>query len=529
MGKHRRALFQTLAGVAFCLLVAAGRLGGLFDGLWEDEIHYNFVLLKAGSFEGLRTEIYWLMRPMLEFGLRRWMWFSCYGLSVTERNVALVAWLVATAHLLVVVLVPWSRRWTVRLAAGMLLGFSLVETAYSTEAQGYSFVSLASTLLFLGYWGTTRMLRKEPGFFSLLPFLAGFAVCLNAHFFSWPIALAMLAALVIDLIPSTPPGATRRRLLILLLVSTLAIAAFSLQLNQPSWSFLTTYPPSPTARTALDTGPALSHAPSTWRQLGLPGWLFAVLLIPGLFHPSPERRCAAAGLALSAVGVKFLLVMLMAAKSSYPIYDRYLIMFVSPAILALAFGLEALAERAERLRPRLGAWTAAAGLVVLGLALSPQWRDLPGRARAGVVQFLGTPPNYSASFQFFEKAKALRRPLLVLTDHCHATDAPKFYLEFVGKPVEHPEVVVDMVQNCDMTDAERSAAIRRFFAEHGQDGVVALYYEQHRRPDPCRVLGPGRVLYRHPQFACAALFDAAALRLQEIEGLSVIASGLPAR
>jgi hypothetical protein len=178
--RERTVLVPAVVGAGFCLLVAASRLSGLFDGLWEDEIHYNFVLFKAGSFEGLRREISWLLRPMLEFALRRWGWFSCYGLAVTERDVALVAWLVATAHLLVVVLVPWSRSWMVRLFAGMLLGFSTVETAYSTEAQGYSFVSLASTLLFLGYWGTARMLRKEAGFFSLLPFLAGFAVCLNA-------------------------------------------------------------------------------------------------------------------------------------------------------------------------------------------------------------------------------------------------------------------------------------------------------------------------------------------------------------
>ena len=517
--RARPVLVQTIAGVAFCLLVAASRLAGLFDGLWEDEIHYNFVLLKAASFEGLRAEICWLMRPMLEFALRRWVWFSCYGLSVTERNLALVAWVVATAHLLVVACVPWSRYWGIRIAAAMLLGFSTVEAAYSTEAQGYSFVSLASTLLFLGYWGTARTLRKEPGFFSLLPFLGGFALCLNAHFLSWPIAFVLLAALVLDLTSSTPRGAARRAVLAELLGASLAIVVFTLALNEPSWSFLFTYPPSPTSHMAFDASPALSHVRATWRQLSLPGWFFAPVLALALVHPSRERRCAAAGLAISAVPVKFLLVALMAAKSSYPISDRYLIMFVSPAILGFALGLEAVAGRVELLRPRLAPWILAAGVLFLGLFSAAQWRDLVPRARSGVAQLLGTGANYSATFQFFEKAKSLNRPLLVLTNHCRASDVPKFYLELVGARVEREAVVVNTARNCDTSDEERSNAIRRFFADHGQDGVVVAFYEWPRGIDPCAVLGAERIFYRQPRLACAALFEAASLRLHELEGL----------
>ncbi|PYV19608.1 MAG: hypothetical protein DMG07_01500, partial [Acidobacteria bacterium] len=436
-------VIEGLAGVGLCLLLALSRLPALYDGLWQDEVHYNIVPLSAASFSAFRDAICWLMRPMLDLALRKWVWFSPFGLAVTERNLALVAWLIATAHLLILVCLPWSPYWALRVIAGLLLGFCAVEVACSTEAQGYSLVSLASTLLVLGFYATTRQLKQQPRMRTLLFFLSGFAVCLNAHYFSWPFALLMLVVLAVYLATDPDLTASRMRLAGGLLLAGAVTLALTIHLNKPSLMFLLTYVPSPTTHLVWNWVSSLSYVKQAWRWLGLPGLLYLPIVGFGLLHPRRDRRYLAWGLAAAALGLKFVVVALISAKSTYPIHDRYLVMFISPAILAFALGLESIALRADRLGASIGSSILVLALVAwIGQAF-PRWGAVAGQAREGIAKLRATPGNYSAAFQFFEKAKSFRRPLLVLTNDCRTSDVPRFYLQFLGRPADVPTVILN--------------------------------------------------------------------------------------
>jgi hypothetical protein len=90
MTRKLRFVFGLL-GIAGCMVFILARAPQLYNGLWEDEIHYNYVPLHAPSFHQLRADVNWLYRPCLEYVLRKYVWFSSFGFSITEQRIALVA------------------------------------------------------------------------------------------------------------------------------------------------------------------------------------------------------------------------------------------------------------------------------------------------------------------------------------------------------------------------------------------------------------------------------------------------------
>jgi hypothetical protein len=509
------------AGAALCLLLALSRLPGLYDGLWEDEVHYNILPLGAASLRALRTDVQWLMRPMLDFVLRKWVWFAPLGLAVTERNLALIPWVTATLHLLLLVLVPWTPYPLLRLIAALVLGFCSVEIAYSTEAQGYSLVSLASTLLALAFLLAARRATEGRALGALLVFEAAFAVVLNTHFFSWPFALGMVGLLGIWLARSVSSDRGRLRLLAGLAVTSGAILLATVELNEPSLLFLLKVPPHATASFEWHWGAPLGYVAQAWHWLRLPALVYLPVVAIGLAHPWRAQRHLAWGLAATVVALKYLTVGAMLGRSSYPIADRYLIMFLSPALLAFCLGLESAAARADRRRPGAGTALLAATLgIVLLHPPAGGWPAVARQAQAGVERWRSTPGNSSPPFEFFETAKSFGRPLLVLTNHCRASDVPRFYLDFLGRPPRAPSKVIDMWPDCETGSAERTSAIRAFLTDHREDGLVAFYYEVDRgRASPCRVVDRKRMIHRDDRLHCLAIVEARHVAVEELESL----------
>src|ERR1700679_1443809 len=106
MAIYRKLIF--IIGAAWCFICVGARLPGLYQGLWEDEVHYNYVAFHAPNLKHLRSDIDWMMRPVLDYAARKYVWFSPIGLSINERNLALVAWIYAAASLVACLLIPWT-------------------------------------------------------------------------------------------------------------------------------------------------------------------------------------------------------------------------------------------------------------------------------------------------------------------------------------------------------------------------------------------------------------------------------------
>jgi hypothetical protein len=492
-------------GIAVCVCFTFARVPGLYNGLWEDEIHYYAPILLSPTVHSFRADIGPIMKPFLDFALRRWIWFSRLGFSVFEQRLALVSLLYSFFHLLAWMILPWTPYLGVRLIAVLLLGMCSVESQYSAEAQGYSFYSFAPTLMFFAFLWCCDLLKRKRVVSAAAIFLVAMMGYLNSHFFSWPSCLIVLTLFMAYIgFDETLDLTQKNKLLQILLVGTLGVGLVTVIADKPGLYFLLFRTPAPRADAHIDWKASMQYVSQSWSWLGLPVSFFLFAALFGLIHPQRAKRYVAWGAFLTLFVAKFFLVAAMTAKSSYGVADRYMIMFISPSILAFTLGFESLAEWSRRWIRGSGASIVIGVLAIMLIQRWPSLCALPNKSIEGLTMAHQMPPNYSSNFFFFERVKAYKRPLLILTNHCWASDIPSFYMSKTGEQVTMPYTIANTNGICETPPTVLLNEIRQFASAYKNTGNVVFFYEGDQESlVPCRV--SSNALYRRPDGACVGI------------------------
>jgi hypothetical protein len=493
-----------LFGIGVCSFFTLGRSSGLFKGLWEDEVHYHYALFYSANFLELRHDVYWLYRPLLDFLVRKYIWFSKFGLAVNERNLSLVSLIYSTIHLLLWCFVPWTANKWLRMCAVLLLAYCAVETQYSTEAQSYSFISLASTFSFFCCAAAVRLWERRRGILAAMVWLVGMTVCLNAHFFSWPMVLVLVG---VSMQYALNPDRPRSTSIVFMALSFPALVAFSVWLNWPSLYFLLSEPPKANALWSWQWGSSWALLCQTGSWFDMPFWLFVGVALPGFWHPSRLKRYLWFAAVVTIFPVKFLVLLLIQGISSYSIGDRYLIMFLGPSLFALALGADSLlwligaGVSMRSYRPFFNATFFIAVLISSFPKIYSGFKTAP----IDVKNLFEKPANGSNEFLFFEKLKDFKEPLLLLSDHCYGSDAPKFYHEFIGKPSVVPWEVLNTNGYCETSLADLRFKSMQFFRLNPNRGELVFWYDWD--PDRALIACPPQTLWaeKEPAWPCAGI------------------------
>jgi hypothetical protein len=498
----RKALFLFAALILGAVLLLP-RTDKLYEALWEDEVHYHQPALEAQDLHDLRYSIQEVFKPCLDFALRRWVWFSPAGLQVNERNLGLLSLIFAGLHLALWLFVPWTSSGALRLSAALLLGLCPVEIANSTDAQGYAFYSLASALVLGGFWLSRRSLDEGHPGSAWLWVLASLALGLNLHFFLWP----WLGLLALLLLRQSMPGRLQGswRLFFLAAAGLAVVAALTLWANKPSLGHLLTHPPAANAVMHWAWRDAAAILSQAWSWFGLPAWIFWLLALPGAWHPEKPQRWLWRACFLGLFPVKYALTLLLMAKSSYPVADRYFIFYVAPALLLLGLGADAWVRRGGS-----RAYQAAyALLLILVLSRAQVLAQQAAAAWPGAQRLAQSPANSSPTFQLFEAAKATGRPLLVLGDHAWALDLPQFYLRHLGQAPKSVPLVLSTTGRQETSLQALRQSLREFRAMSASAGTLLFFYD--RPTEAALIPCPDSKAFamREPSLPCAGIVKAA--------------------
>jgi hypothetical protein len=510
MTRKLRFVFGLL-GIAGCMVFILARAPQLYNGLWEDEIHYNYVPLHAPSFHQLRADVNWLYRPCLEYVLRKYVWFSSFGFSITEQRLALVALIYSFAHLVLWLFLPWTSYLGLRFLVFFLLGLCSVENAYSAEAQGYSFISLVSSIAFLTVWRSFLNVDRGKSTYALLLFLFSMFVYLNTHFFSWISACLLMGTffLYVFLADQSDKWTTLRQLI----GGCVFILSVSILLNKPAIVALLKNPPAQ-AMWHFHGLDALKMISQSWTWLGITFPIFICGSLFGAFHPERAKRYLWATSAVTLTVVKWLLIVMILGRSSYQLADRYLIMFIAPSLLVFMLGLESIILRLDHYLEHAGRVVSWLLVVFVVISNRTALKNTFIRADAGYKIINQTPQNYSEPYKFFEKIKSLKKPTLILSDHCYASDIPKMYTEFIGRQPYAPIEVLDTNGICETPESRLRGKFADFLSDYGSKGVVVFFYETGQNgfvPCPSSEM----LQNRSKDFYCAGTIDPTLVSFKE--------------
>jgi hypothetical protein len=474
-----------LLGWGLCFFVSLGRSPGLFKGLWEDEVHYHYAIFYSHNFRELRHDINWLYRPLLEFLLRKYLWFSSFGFSINERNLALVSLIYAAIHLLIWFFVPWTSNKLLRVAVVFLLGYSSLESHYSTEAQGYSFISLSSSVAFFSSAAAAMLWQRHKGFLAWLVWISGITLCLNAHFFSWPMGLILVGLSMLYVLDSGDKGSFAISWMGL---SFVVLVGFSVLLNWPSLELLLSEPPKANAEWQWQWGNALGFLNQGGSCFSFPIYFFLPLILPGFAHPSRLKRYLWSAAILAIFPLKLLVVLLAEGVSSYAIGDRYLIMFLGPSLLAVALGMDSLLLNMNLRNSfrKYGPVLAGTFLGIVVCACLPQIQSGLEDSKTELRDLMEKPSNGSKTFLFYEALKDLKGPVLILSDHCFASDIPKLYHEYLGRPSSVSWEILNTNGVCETSPAELRSSVLEFLRRNRGRGELVYDYDW----DPNRAIIP---------------------------------------
>jgi hypothetical protein len=501
----RTTVIWTAVALIISFYVSIERLSQL-NGLWEDEVHYNFQFLHARNFYELWGGIAPFLRPVLDYALRKWVWFSAWGLTVSERSLALVALFYAGINLFLVSSAPWTRSRLINASAFLLLAFCSTEVAFATEAQSYSFISLSSTVLVLAFIGSCELLSEKRWLSSISLMFAGWLMALNAHFFSWPMALIFMMCYIWHFSTALDLPQVTRRTKQLILVSGIGFV-LTLVVNKPPLFVLLNSPPAPAASLYLDWQRLWEIVSQPWAWIGLSSILYIPLALGAISHPERAKRFVGLALLLSLFPVKLAMVIFMMAKSNYPIFDRYLIMFVTPSIFLFMIGVEAVSMHLELAKRGVGTLFLCSVLFGLGWNVRVHMAEVPSRAQVGLMKLKGA-PNFSQVHDFFNQIKRENVPTLAVTNHCSGADVPILYLNHISPNFGKRTTVVNYYPGCGTTEQEFESEVSLFLSKHSNNGIVAVFFEKAPHThNPCK--SPKTPLYRvgGPE-SCIAIFKA---------------------
>jgi hypothetical protein len=228
----------------------------------------------------------------------------------------------------------------------------------------------------------------------------------------------------------------------------------------------------------------------------------------GVIHPLRDKRYLWGLAAITITAVKFAVVTIMLGRSSYPVADRYLMMFIAPSLMTFMLGAESLALWLDRWKK--GAQTVVAATLLMFVVV---WRRVPLVSAVmstprGFQVLMTTPQNSSSTYSFFEQVKARKKPLLILSDHCYASDIPKMYMEFIGSRPVAPVVVLDTNGTCETSKIELQSQTLSFLNRYHDDGLVVFFYDS---PRPNLVPCPSSEAFmsRSQDFFCAGILSPA--------------------
>jgi len=501
-------------GISITFGVQMQRLSGLFSGLSGDDVGYNYTYLDANSFHALRHNADWLMRPVLDFTLRKWLWFSL--LTPSELSLALVSWIYAGASLILLLAIPWTSFIELQVLGVALLGFCNIERLYSTQAQGYSFVSFSSWILIYSFLGACCWIdEKGRRRASIALFVFALGLCLNAHFFAWPLAAVLACSFYIYIREHPTLNKAERKLaLARLSIGISLVFLVTVLINLPELKHLFAFSPLKTSACRFQWKGSLFWITQSWRWIEVPQFIFLFMIGLGLLHPTRSKRYLSWALAIAILAVKYILVLGMMAKSSYPISDRYLLSFLAPSIAVYLLGAESLLLWLKKgVKSRIAVNVLALTILFVNLWRLPIAR-LGQEAIQGVNDFQRTPANYSSRYQFFDKVKSYKKPALVLTNDCWLSSIPDLYLRYLGPSSGSiPNVTFNTMDSCETSPDDRSAGISTFMIRYGNDGVFVAFDENvYTDKSPCAT--DANYLYRHPVDACEAIYSVRSLKTQ---------------
>lgn len=476
-------------GFVCVLLFQLQRAPGLFTGLWTDTVSINFEAFSASSLHDLSKRLCFHYKPILDPAMRKWVWFSVW--PPTEVGLTMVSWFYAGVTLLMVLFVPWTRFGELKLLAVILLGLSDLEGQHSTEAQGYSFVSMTSWVFLFALGRAFQQLDKGKTETALWIYLGSLALALNSHFFAWPYYLvaAVIFAIYFHL---SLPRRESVRIIGILLLATGAVIGLSVCINvYPLYSLLFLTHNKNTGL-MIKWGTAWYHLKLWWQQSMLPLPLYFFTGSFGLFHPIRHKRLLGwiAGLAIGPILYVVCLAMV-ATGASYSVLSRYFLSYLAPVFLFFLLGLESMILWISRIHRTVSRMM----LLIITCGLLLFWRDslkiVPKAARIGWQMLHSTPGNFSKQYLFFEKVKSFRQPTLVLHNQCWLNCVPGLYMNFIGSSFHGVPVEILDTKGCQTplrTLAERTSD---FLREHEKTAIIAIFFKrelfgQSPIPFPCQ-------------------------------------------
>ena len=401
----------------------------------QDEVRHNVWVIEAKGVGDLGYLAQGDFQPILEYTLRKLVWFPLAGVS--ERSVRLLPLLVSAATVCLVTLVAFhylkrkGHSQLYALAGAILVGvYGAVHPSqvfYAVEARHYALVMLGSALWFYLIVLSERGREVWPCFFASL-FL------LNLHFFSMPLVAAAYAYLFLEAC-----WRHRRVKACWYLFSGVLAFLLTITMNFPAFHLLLANPPE-----ATSGGPFESmlngwrgvywYFPGFCDWLSLPligsmGW-YCLLLAAALSCARRGHRAQQGVLII--IAVLGLLVpatiFLLCSKSSWPLADRYFAPFWGLAIVTLIETLN--------LTPRLLThWQAAAPgklaqyMLTLGVLLAGLW---PLRTQSAAWVHRPLPgDNFSTTFNAFQDTLTASRgagaPVLFVHDPFWLETFVQFY------------------------------------------------------------------------------------------------------
>ncbi len=487
-GTRRRALVLAAVGAALALRALELRLPAMTRPFWEDEVHHNDSILGSRSLLDLREHVGPQNQPLLEYALRKLVWFRLFGHQ--ERALRLPNLVASVCTPLAAFLLAFrllERAGEPPLAA--LLGASLAglwltgqpaEVYLGAEARHYSLVSLFSVL-----WCSLLVFGGGVG---RLPFLAASLAFANTHFFAVPLGLAGLGLRALS--------ASRPRHLqvaIWCAVDMLALVFLTRAVNAPAWFWLTHLTP---GGHSLRLAEGMTGGLMVWRDygayLGFP--VAAAVLWLGLAATGVRDRAARTTAFLGLIFLPACFVA-MRMRSTYPFGDRYFTPFLGLGFVTLLLAFRH--GRAAALRISRGALNgrAAAGLATVALLAG---FGAPGHLAALVPDALAlrpVPRNFSPYFRIAGELKARGAPLLVIHNHCWADDIYRMYLTRIGRPFRGDFTVTDSL-DCLTPGPQVRELLGRTLADSPRTLIILADLERAWPTGPTRPRGPWRASVR---------------------------------
>ena len=403
-------------------------------------------------------------QPLLDYVLRKYLWFPAFGHQEFGLRFPAFAYSVFAAALVFFIAYrvlrrsPLEKQWAT-LGAGLIglwFAYNGLEISYATEARHYSLVLLMSTV-----WVSSFVFFTTPAGYPI--FLTASVLFLNTHFFSYPLVAAGLAYELGKKLRRGEADSARR-----LAIFAFAAFALSIALNLPAFSRLIFIPPSlgvvdPAFTNRFQSMLDLYQRFFSYLEFPLFSagvWLFlfagTMLLFRRTFPRGRER--------LRRLGLLFFLVVpftffIVRSSTNYFFYDRYFTPFFGLGVVLLILLVD---SGLVLLQTVMANWPISARNVrrATAVALSALFIFLIQRDAVHWTTVISPNQNFTGTAALFDYVKKRGEPTVFVISPCWAALVVNFYWRFIGqrphaspawlRPGTHPVTETDcLLENLD--------------------------------------------------------------------------------